>query len=305
MNVAALLFDVGEPERGQVGEHEKEPWANMTHRRDVMGAYRVAALLCVLCVPWVRTSAQIRQRSAADILADPSYAWRTDSTAHTRIHYLDGSPAADSLARVKRDIELSWTKAADFVGGLTVDRMIDVFAVPQREMVREISRVATSASALNFWRQRVVIVWVPAQGWRNAHELVHIMAYDAWGEPNAWWVGEGVAIAASGWFGVDVDAAAKCLGAAGKLLPLDRVVRGGTPDERIQNVAGAEAGSFVRFLIERYGREKVGRVYARGASALQAAYGEPLAQLEREWRQRVDSVGSGGVRCDAVVNAAR
>jgi hypothetical protein len=274
----------------------------MTHRRHLVSASLVAAFFCV---PWVGSSGQIRQRSAADILADAGYAWRTDSTAHTRIHYLDGSPAADSLARLKRDIEASWTRAADFVGGPTVDRMIDVFAVPNREMVRQISRVATNASALNFSEQRVVIVWVPAQGWRNPHELVHIMAYDAWGEPNAWWVGEGVAIAASGWFGVDVDAAAKCLGAAARLLPLARVVRDGTPEERMQNVVGAEAGSFVRFLIERYGRENVARVYATGVSALQATYGEPLAQLEREWRQRLDSVETGGVPCAAVVNAAR
>src|SRR5690242_5612086 len=274
----------------------------MTHRRHLL-AFSLAGTFAF--VPCTAISAQVRQRSAADILADASYAWRTDSTAHTRIHYLDGSPAADSLARVKRDIEASWARAADFVGGPAVDRMIDVFAVPSREMVRQISRIPTNAPALNFSEQRVVIVWVPAQGWRNPHELVHILAFDAWGEPNAWWLGEGVAIAASGWFGVNVDAAAKCLGAAGKPMPLDRIVREGTPDERMQNRAGAEAGSFVRFLIERYGREKLARVYAKGAPALQATYGEPLAQLEQEWRQRVDSVESGSALCEAVVNAAR
>src|SRR5205814_1466132 len=70
----------------------------------------------VLCVSAALCHGQIRQRSAADLLAQATYAWKTDSTAHTRIHYLDNSPAADSLERLKRDIEVSWTKAADFVG---------------------------------------------------------------------------------------------------------------------------------------------------------------------------------------------
>jgi len=274
----------------------------MSHRRHLPVAGLVGVLLFLPCAA---TIGQIRQRSAADILADGRYAWRTDSTAHTRIHYLDGSPAADSLARLKRDIEVSWTKAADFVGGVAVDRMIDVFAVPNREMVREISRIPTNAPALNFWRERVVIAWIPAQGWRNAHELVHIRAYDTWGEAKAWWVGEGVAIAASGWFGVDVDAATKCLADAGKLVPLAVVVRNGSPEDRMQSVMGAEAGSFVRFLIERFGREKIAPVYANGASALGATYGEPLAQLEREWRQHVDSAQTRSALCDAVVKTPR
>src|SRR5438046_3422657 len=232
----------------------------MTHRRHMLVAGLAGA---VLCVSAVLCHGQIRQRSAGDILADANYAWKTDSTAHTRIHYLDNSPAADSLERLKRDIEVSWTKAADFVGAAGVDpKMIDVFAVPTREMVREVSHIPTNASALNFWEKRVVIVWVPAAGWRNPHEIVHIMAYDAWGEATAWWLGEGVAVAASGWFGVDVDVAAKCLDAARRLVPLDVVVRGRAPEERMQSVVGAEAGSFVRFLIEHFGRDKLGRVYA-------------------------------------------
>lgn len=259
----------------------------------------------VLCVSGALCHGQIRQRSAADILAEANHAWKTDSTAHTRIHYLDRSPAADSLERLKRDIEVSWTKAVGFVGAAVGDpKMIDVFAVPTREMVREISHIPTNATALNFWEKRVVIIWVAATGWRSPHEIVHIMAYDAWGEANAWWLGEGVAIAASGWFGVDVDVAAKCLDAARRLVPLDVVVRRGTPEDRMQNIVGAEAGSFVRFLIEHFGRDKLGRVYASGAGALQATYGEPLAQLEREWREHLDGVSTAGVSCEAVVKAA-
>jgi hypothetical protein len=257
-----------------------------------------------LCVITGCHAGGIRQRSPAELLADPTYAWITDSTTHTRIHYLAGSPAQDSLAKLERDIEVAWTSAADFVGSAAGDRVIHVFAVPTREMVGQVSGVPGNAPALNFTDQRVIIAWVPAQGWRNSHEFVHIMAQDAWGATREWWLGEGVAIAGSGWFGIDVNVAAKCLGAAGKLVPLDMVVRPGAPEQRLQNVVGAEAGSFVHFLIDRYGRHSVARVYSKGASAVQPTYGKPLTQLEQEWHQRLDSMESGSPSCPAVVRAA-
>src|SRR5476649_1790452 len=90
-----------------------------------------------------------------------------------------------------------------------------------------------------------------------------------------------------------------------RLVPLDVAVRDGTPEDRMQSIVGAEAGSFVRFLIERFGRDKLGRVYASGARALQPTYGEPLAQLEREWREHLDGVSAAESLCEAVVKAAR
>lgn len=241
----------------------------------------------------------LRQRSATELLATPGYTWITDSTIHTRIHYLAGSPAADSLARLKRDVESAWTTAAEFVGGKTVDRVIDVFAVPNREMVGQLAGLPVVANALNFWEQRVVIAWVSARGWPGPHELVHIMASDAWGTTKEWWLGEGVAVAAGRWLGVDVDAYTKCLSTAGRLLPLSAIVPGlRNPDERTSRIAYPEAGSFVRFLIERYGRDKMARMYSSGASAIQAIYGRSLVELEEEWRRHIASVDSGKTSCD-------
>ena len=171
-------------------------------------------------------------------------------------------------------------------------------------MVRQVSGLPGNAPALNFTDQRVIIAWVPAQGWRNSHEFVHVMAQDAWGATKEWWLGEGVAIAASGWFGIDVDVAAKCLGAAGKLVPPSMVVRPGKPEQHVQSIVGAESGSFVHFLIDRYGRDPVARVYSKGAAAMEATYEKPLAELEQESHQHLDSMESGNPSCYAVVNTA-
>ena len=76
------------------------------------------------------------------------------------------------------------------------------------------------------------------------------------------------------------------------------------PEERVQSVMGAEAGSFVHFLIDRHGRDSVARIYSKGSTAVPATYGKPLAQLEQEWRQRLESIESRTTSCHAAVNAA-
>jgi hypothetical protein len=260
---------------------------------------RAAAVACIASYLVTGCSlGHFRQRSAAELLANSRYAWITNSTTHTRLHYLGGTPAADSLARLQRDLEVAWASAAEFIGGTPIDRVIDVFAVPTRAMVGEVAGVPVMTNALNFWQQRVIVAWVPARGWPGPHEFVHIMAYDAWGPAKEWWLGEGVAVAAGRWLGVDVDAHTKCLGAAGQLMPLGMIVPNmRNPDERTARVAYPEAGSFVRFLIERYGREKVARMYATGASALPTIYERSLVDLETEWRRHLESIESGTTSC--------
>jgi hypothetical protein len=102
------------------------------------------------------------------------------------------------------------------------------------------------------------------------------MASDAWGVAKEWWLGEGVAVAAGRWLGVDVDQYAKRLSDAGELIPLDRIVprlQGSQTDDSLAQVTYPEIGSFMRFLIRHDGREKIAAVYAKGAQAILRTYG--------------------------------
>jgi hypothetical protein len=266
----------------------------MSYSRRERAAWVAGIAFCL--VTSCRTG--FRQRSAAELLADARYTWITDSTVHTRVHYLAGTPAADSLARLKRDLEVSWTTAATFTGGTPIDRVIDVFAVPTREMVGQAAGLPIQTNALNFWDQRVIVGWITARATLGPHEFVHIMAHDAWGSPSEWWLGEGVAVAAGPWNGVDVDVYTRCLRTTGKLMPLRMIVPAmRNPGDQTARAAYPEAGSFVRFLIERYGREKVARIYSSGAAALPAIYGRSLPELEAEWQQHLASVESDTTSC--------
>lgn len=244
-------------------------------------------------------SAGFHQRTAAEVLSDSRYAWLTDSTAHTRVHYLAGTLAADSITQFKRSVERAWQVAATFVSDTAPTHIIDVFAVPRREMVTEAANLTGvgPATGINFWKTRVVITWASTAAAMSPHEFVHVMTYDAWGPVSEWWLGEGAATAASRWNGVDLDAYAKCLSDAGKLLSADELVAMHSSNLKAQAVAYPEAGSFDRFLISQYGREKFARLYGRGASALREIYGKSLLELDADWRRHLATVDAGTTKC--------
>jgi hypothetical protein len=243
---------------------------------------------------------QIPQRDAAEILARPGYAWLHDSTPHTRIHYLAGSPAADSLTRLKRDVEAALATAVQFVGDTTDTRPIDIFAVPTRAMVGDVAGMPIMTNALNFWEKRVIVIWISPGGWPNPHEFVHVLAYDAWGAAKEWWLGEGVAVAGGRWLGRDVDQYAKCLSDAGELIPLTRIIprlQGSQTDDKLAQVTYPEVGSFVRFLIGSGGREKIAAIYTKGAVAVPFTYGRSLTELEQDWRTHLATVDARTTTC--------
>src|SRR6185437_1016505 len=49
------------------------------------------------------------------------------------------------------------------------------------------------------------------------------------------------------------------------------------------------AGSFLRFLLDTYGPDKLRALYHDGGE-FEAAYGKPLAALEIEWRAMIDKI---------------
>ena len=46
-----------------------------------------------------------------------------------------------------------------------------------------------------------------------------------------------------------------------------------------------ESGSFVKFLYETYGREKIKMLWKQGHKYTKQIYGKELYQLEKEWHQ--------------------
>jgi hypothetical protein len=132
------------------------------------------------------------------------------------------------------------------------------------------------------------------------HEVVHLFT-STWGSPGAL-VNEGVAVAYQidpsrdqipRWSGTALHDLSRQFRQQGRLLPLATLVETASWRSQDPNVAYPESGSFMRWLIDTYGLDRLRNLYARATgpnepaagvrSAFATVYGRSLDELEAAW----------------------
>ena len=132
------------------------------------------------------------------------------------------------------------------------------------------------------------------------HEVVHLLT-SGWGSTGAL-VNEGMAVAfqidpardmTPRWSGVALHDLARQFRQQGRFVPMAALTETASWRSQDPNVAYPESGSFMRWLIDQYGLERVRALYARAGgsnesaagvrAAFAAVYGQSLDELERAW----------------------
>jgi hypothetical protein len=132
------------------------------------------------------------------------------------------------------------------------------------------------------------------------HEVVHLYT-SAWGSPGAL-VNEGMAVAFQidprrdlipRWSGTPLHDLARQFRQQSRLVPLAALAQTDSFRSHDANVTYPESGSFMRWLIDTYGLDRVRTLYARAAGPTEAAagvratfsavYGVSLDALEQGW----------------------
>lgn len=127
----------------------------------------------------------------------------------------------------------------------------------------------------------------------HPHEVVHALTYSI-GRPPALFE-EGVAVAYDRWSALkegDVHALARSRLMQQRLLPLGSILTTRDFQAHDSAIAYIEAGSFVRYLLDTYGPDKMWSLFTLPReserqeidAAFQKIYGRPVAEVEGEWR---------------------
>lgn len=285
--IAGIAWLLPDPARGPSLRRESRPLQRLGRPLLVLalGAASLAWFLNRQTLGFVTTRAGL-----AELLA------RETRSAH---FVLRSDPAADSdadIALVQQDLEFRYHELAQTLGA--EPRLpVTVYRFPSAAAKKEAVGAATTLFAKPWTRE----IFVQAERFpapRIRHEMAHVFA-SAFGDPVfgvalAWHLPvptlatgliEGVAEAADfddpeGRFTTHEEAAAMI--ALGKAPPLARAVGAGFSLESGPR-AYTIAGSFCRFLLERFGAAKLRALY-RSAGDFEKVYGRPLAALDTEWR---------------------
>lgn len=230
---------------------------------------------------------QVPAGLAASALADSSFTWIRRSVPGFRVYFLaDSYPAAhqDSLLAL---LPSAMAHARARIDAPQLTAPVDLFFIETRtQMTALIGGRATGFAQPS--TRTVFLVTNPE--WRafERHEIMHVVAHQAWGPaaPGTDWLQEGLAQAADG----------RCAGHSNADVMLELTARHGwipldsmltrfraQPDLR----AYLQAAAFVDYLLRRYGPASLAELWRTGARPDSRIHGISLAVHERRWRQQL------------------
>jgi hypothetical protein len=230
-------------------------------------------------------------------------------TKHFDIHYAPGSPAAKEIRGIAAERDKGLEAIAGFLGVPPGTRIRIVFFEDQKTKAWETGHRGAG------WAYDHTIVEVFNENERldPFHEVCHILA-DAVGDPPALF-SEGLAVYMSEKLGtpalkslgggmLTIDERVRQLKSRNEWIPIGRLLEFTEigSDESQPSIAYAEAASFVKFLIDEFGREKFLDAYrllkSPGSPAVLEAnvkilrdiYGGSIAGHELAWERKVLSL---------------
>jgi hypothetical protein len=238
-------------------------------------------LLSILSLP---VGAQAPAGLAASALTNPAFTWTPRSAPGFRVYFLaDSYPALHQDSLLSR-LPVAARHAERLLGVRPLSEPIDLFLVESREQMTALIGGRATGFAQPSARA-VFLMTHPA--WRafERHEIMHVVAEQAWGKPgrNTDWLQEGLAQAADGRCGNYSN--------AGVLLALAER-RGWIPfPDMLANFrtqpdlrAYLQSAVFVDYLLRRFGPAPLQRLWREGAALDVTIAGRRLRMIEGEWR---------------------
>ncbi len=234
------------------------------------------SLVSIACAPWhgQPDARQLRQRAG--------FAWVDDTTDTFILHLERGTASARRADLLAFQLDRARERGLQILGEKNFTPKIEVFAVGSRERMDVL--VGRAIDGIAFYRSNVIaIVAGDSVAASPVHEVFHVLAMNKWGVGPVW-LSEGMGVDVAGsWQGRDVHVRARELRAESRLATLERL----THDFRDidPRVAYPQAGSFVRYLRERYNPDALRALWRSQEQEFNRLVGIDLAAVDRLWRE--------------------
>jgi len=233
--------------------------------------------------------------SADGLLKHKGFVWKSASTEHLSLHVEEGTFAETRLEDLKGREERAFARNLDLLRATVYPFQTAVFVVASRERMKQLLGQETNGVAFPDTRVVCFILneKVNAAG---AHELMHVMAKNLWkGKPKTW-LNEGFATYADDlWYGYRLHNLNRYLMQQGNLISLEKLIEHFGASSVM--ITYPQAGSFVKYLYEQYGADKLRELWQHGTTTdLQRLLGKDVATLETEWHSKLMQADASAVK---------
>ena len=230
---------------------------------------------------------------------NPEGNWELEKTEHFDIYYRADSYAEENLDDIVRVQEETYQYILEQLN-VQFDETISIYIYPTPE-----DAGWDHVQGLAYNRQKVVLGVYSEKGksigveGASAHEITHVITWNAIGKPGTTFLNEGLAVTMDGvWHAVsdpitDLHQWTKKFMDEDKLPAISEMVSSWNSLDTL--ITYPVSGSFVSYLVDKYGMEKFKKMLVEANrlnfnSKCQEIYNKELSTLELEWKVYVKEI---------------
>jgi hypothetical protein len=244
------------------------------------------SLFFVFTLVMISASFCLASPSAEELLKRKGFVWKSAASEHFRFHFEPVAGTENRIENLRRSQEEAYVKNLRLLKINVYPYQTDIFVVASRERMKLLTGDETNGAAYPDTKVVCFILNEKLYGW-GSHELMHVMAGNVWGKKFKPWINEGFATYSDDiWYGCKLHDLNKYLWQRKKLIPLEKLIEDFL--DYSDMAAYPQAGSFVKYLYEQYGADKVRELW-KGAAVkdLKRVLGKDVGTLEKEWHSEL------------------
>lgn len=210
--------------------------------------------------------------------------WISEETENFILYAPEGSYAAEKFPELKTKTEAARQVVMERLQVVKQETAPRLLFLEHRETMQRFTGIAAGGRAV-VEENGVFYVMNPERNPPLRHELGHLYSWRSWGAPAGYWLSEGVAVYAAG------DCAGRELHAwAAKLALENKLTDFADLEQRFDFSKAAphlQSGSFVKYVMEKYGVRSFRMLWENGLSASSEATGLEMDALLENWTSHI------------------
>lgn len=220
--------------------------------------------------------------SPQKVFQNKNFTWVSDSSKHIKYYFAPNSSAAKNIDSIKIKSERYVDRVLSLIHENAYSTSINLIFTDSQSKMKELTSFASNGLA-NWKYNTIYCVYGDSLKVLGAHEFNHVIVKNVWGETTTiQWLGEGFAgYSDDSWGKYDLHLLSRYLLGNNKLLPISSLLSDFS-DHSVM-ITYPESASFVKFLYEHYGYQRLKSLWQQGDGSVKAIYGKSIKELEVEW----------------------
>jgi hypothetical protein len=233
--------------------------------------------------------------SPQNVFKNKNFAWCSDSTQHIKYYFASNSRVSKDIDTIKEKSERYITHILMLIHEDNYLQKISMIFTESRLKMKELTNLESNGLA-NPKYNAVYYVYGDSLRVNGEHEFNHVIVTNLWGNNHiSRWLAEGFAVFSDDlWWSKPLHLLNKYFIDKGIFVSLPELQSNFNKHSDL--ITYPESGSFVKYLYEKYGYQKIKRLWQQGEDEVESIYGKSFDELEKEWVDVIKSYDAKGIK---------